>query len=159
VVFGALFAVHGAQKLFGWFGGYGLSGTAAFLESIGFRPGRVFALADGLAEFSGGLLLAFGFLVPFATAAILSGMLVAIVAVHWGNGLLAISNGVELPLLYSTVALLVVIAGPGEYSLDVVLGFAHWWTPAVTAIVVGTGIVGAGGSLALRHVMRPVVHA
>ena len=56
LVFGGLFAVHGSQKLFGWFGGYGLSGTGTFLEGLGFRPGRLFAAADGLAEFGGGVL-------------------------------------------------------------------------------------------------------
>ena len=64
LVFGALMAVHGSQKLFGWFGGYGLSGTGTFFETLGFRPGRLFALADGVAEFGGGLLLAVGLLVP-----------------------------------------------------------------------------------------------
>src|SRR3954454_8636032 len=95
VVFGLLFAVHGSQKLFGAFGGDGLNGTGAFLESLGFRPGRLFALTDGLAEFVGGILLAAGLFVPVAAAAIVSGMLVAIVTVHWGNGLLTLTNGVE----------------------------------------------------------------
>src|SRR5215471_13631833 len=105
VVFGLLFAAHGSQKLFGWFGGYGLSGTGAFFEGLGFRPGRLFAAADGLAEFGGGILLAVGLLAPVASAAIVSVMLVANLTVHWRNGLLALTNGVELPLLYTVAAL------------------------------------------------------
>ena len=74
VVFGALMAVYGAQKLFGWFGGYGLTGTAGYLEGLGFRPGRLFAAAAGLAELGGGVLLALGLFTPAAAATIVSDM-------------------------------------------------------------------------------------
>jgi hypothetical protein len=70
LVFGLLMAVHGSQKLFGWFGGPGMSGTAAFLEGLGFRPGRFFAVANALAECVGGILLALGLFEPVAAAAI-----------------------------------------------------------------------------------------
>jgi len=78
VVFGALMAAHGSQKLFGWFGGYGLTGTGGAFESLGFRPGRLFAALAGLTETFGGLLLAIGFLTPFASMSILAVMIVAI---------------------------------------------------------------------------------
>src|SRR6185503_21161383 len=77
LVVGLSLAAHGAQKLFGWFGGYGLTGTGQFLEQLGFRPGRLHAAQAGLAEFLGGLFLAAGFLTPLATAAVLAVMLVA----------------------------------------------------------------------------------
>src|SRR5262245_2686881 len=122
VVFGSLIAVHGSQKLFGWFGGYGIGGTGGFFESLGFRPGQLFAMAAGLAESGGGLLLAVGLFEPAAAAAIISVMIVAIVAVHSRNGLLAMTNGVELPLLNAIAAASLALTGPGAYSLDAVFG-------------------------------------
>ena len=89
VVFGALMAAHGSQKLFGWFGGYGLAGTGGFFEQLGFRPGRLFAALAGVTETFSGLLFALGFLEPLAAMGIMSVMIVAIGSVHWGNGLFA----------------------------------------------------------------------
>ena len=86
MVIGLLFAAHGAQKLFGWFGGYGLAGTGGFFESLGFRPGRFFAAAAGFSEFTGGLLLAIGLLGPLGPAMIIAVMVVAIATVHWQHG-------------------------------------------------------------------------
>src|SRR5438477_9035650 len=94
VVFGSLIAAHGAQKLFGWFGGYGLAGTGGFFEQLGFRPGRFFAAAAGLAELGGGVLLALGAFGPLGAALVLSVMIVAIAAVHWPNGIMG-QNGME----------------------------------------------------------------
>src|ERR1700680_3344971 len=92
LVIGLGFAGHGAQKLFGWFGGYGIAGTGGFLESMGFRPGATFALAAGLAEFLGGLLIAFGLGGPIGPMLVISAMVVAIVTVHIRNGFFAASN-------------------------------------------------------------------
>src|SRR5439155_1943196 len=89
LVVGLTLAAHGAQKLFGWFGGYGLAGTGQFLEQLGFRPGRIQAAQAGLAEFVGGLLLAAGFLTPVGAAAVAAVMLVASVSVHLKNGFFA----------------------------------------------------------------------
>src|SRR5579862_446792 len=100
------FAAHGAQKLFGWFGGYGIAGTGGFFESLGFRPGRLFAAAAALSEVIGGLLIALGLLGPVGPALVLAVMIVAAVSVHWHNGLFATANGIELPLLYGTMAVL-----------------------------------------------------
>jgi putative oxidoreductase len=86
LVVGLSLAAHGAQKLFGWFGGYGLAGTGQFLEQLGFRPGRVRAAQAGLAEVVGGLFLAAGFLTPAAAAAVVAVMLVAAVSVHIEKG-------------------------------------------------------------------------
>src|SRR5437588_9148430 len=93
LVFGLIMAAHGAQKLFGWFGGYGIAGTGGFFESIGFRPGRLAAFAAGASEFIGGLLIALGLLGPLGPAAVLAVMVVAAVSVHWQHGLFAASNG------------------------------------------------------------------
>src|SRR5437870_8489693 len=86
VVFGLVMAAHGTQKLFGWFGGYGLAGTGGFLELLGFVPGRRNALAAGLAETAGGLLLALGFATPLAAAMIVAVMFVAAISVHLKQG-------------------------------------------------------------------------
>src|SRR2546423_14619965 len=86
LVIGLVMAAHGAQKLFGWFGGYGIAGTGGFFETIGFRPGKLFAALAGLGEFGGGLLLALGFLGPLGGALILSVLVVAAVTSHLGQG-------------------------------------------------------------------------
>ena len=158
LVFGGLFTVHGAQKLFGWFGGYGLSGTGTLFEELGFRPGRMFAAAGGLAEFGGGLLLAVGLLEPVASAAIISVMLVGIATVHLHNGLLANTNGIELPLLYATAATSVALTGPGDYSLDAVFGLTSWWTAQVTSIVLAAGVLGGFACLGMRRRAAAVAH-
>jgi len=155
LVFGVLIAIHGTQKLFGWFGGYGLAGTGGFFESLGFRPGRLFALTAGLAECGGGLLLAVGLFTPVGTAAIVSVMIVAIGTVHWPNGLLAATNGVELPLLYGAAAACLGLTGPGPYSIDDALGLTSWWTPPLTAAVMALGVVGGFANLALRRRAQP----
>src|SRR6187551_74946 len=95
VVLGLLMAAHGSQKLFGWFGGYGLAGTGGFFESLGFRPGKLFAAAAGGTEFAAGLLVAFGLLGPLGPALIVSVMIVAMATVHWANGVFAQNNGIE----------------------------------------------------------------
>jgi putative oxidoreductase len=151
VVVGLVMAAHGAQKLFGWFGGHGLAGVGGFFEGLGFRPGRFFARAAGLSEFGGGVLLALGLLGPVAPAVLVSVMIVAAATVHWQNGLFAMSNGIEVPLLYGTIAAGLALTGFGEYSLDHVLGVAGSFTPAVNVTVLGLGIVGGFANLALRR--------
>jgi putative oxidoreductase len=150
LVLGALIAAHGAQKLFGWFGGYGLTGTGTFFEALGFRPGRVFALAAALSEVGGGALVALGFLGPIGPALMLSVMIVAAVTVHWHNGLFAMNNGIELPLLYATGAATLCLTGPGRYSVDALLGLDALWTPGLEWTALGLGVLGGAANLIVR---------
>ena len=115
---GAIFAAHGAQKLFGWFGGYGLEGTSGWMASIGLEPGLLMAVLAGSAEFFGGLLLVFGLLVRPVALLLAVTMVVAIVTVHLQNGLFMANNGYEfgLALLAASVALL--LRGAGSLSAD-----------------------------------------
>ena len=122
LVLGAIFVAHGAQKLFGSFGGHGLKGTAAFFEQLGIRPARPMALLAGLAEFIGGILVAVGFLTPLAAVALISVMVVAVLAVHLKNGFFAENGGYEFNLALAGMALTLLLAGAGALSLDGALG-------------------------------------
>jgi putative oxidoreductase len=118
---GIIFMAHGAQKLFGWFGGYGLEGTGQWLASIGLAPGYLMALLAGSGEFFGGLAILLGLLTRPAAAVLAFTMAVAILSVHIGNGLFMSNNGYEfgLALLAGSVAL--ALLGGGRWSLDRVL--------------------------------------
>jgi putative oxidoreductase len=155
LVLGLLMAAHGAQKLFGWFGGHGLAGTGGFFESLGFRPGRLFASAAGISEFGGGLLVTLGLFGAVGPALVLSVMIVAAVSVHAPNGLFAMSNGIEVPLLYGVGALALALAGAGLFSLDALLGLTPLWTSTVKWAVLIAGILGGIANLALRRKPAP----
>lgn len=118
---GAIFAAHGAQKLFGWFGGYGLEGTAAWMTSIGLEPGMLMASLAGGAEFLGGLLLIIGLLVRPAALVLAVTMVVAIVSVHLPNGLFMQNNGYEFGLALLVITVGLVFRGAGSLSADRVL--------------------------------------
>jgi len=156
IALGLGLAAHGAQKLFGWFGGHGLAGTGGFFESLGFHPGRTFAAAAGFSEFAGGLLVALGFLGPIGPALMIAPMLVASLTVHRGKGFFNSGGGFELPFVYAAGALAFAIIGFGALSLDAQLGLTELWSPGLRAVVVAAGALGALASLVLR---RPVAKA
>ena len=153
IVFGLMIAAHGAQKLFGWFGGYGLTAVTGYFETLGFKPGRPFAFAAAASEVIGGLLVALGLFGPIGPALMLAVMIVAAFSVHWANGLFATNNGIELPLLYATAGVTLTLTGFGAYSLDALLGFSSLWAPAMAWGALVVGIVGGFANLAIR---RPV---
>jgi putative oxidoreductase len=151
LVLGLLMAAHGSQKLFGWFGGHGISGTSGFFEALGFRPGRLFATTAASAEVTSGLLVASGLLGPIGPAVMVAVMIVAAGSVHWRNGLFAGSNGIEVPLLYATGAAALAFTGPGAFSLDRLLGLASVWAPYAAWGALVLAIAGGAVNLALRR--------
>ncbi|MEU3552811.1 DoxX family protein [Streptomyces fragilis] len=134
---GGVLAAHGAQKLFGWFGGHGLEGTGQWMESIGYTPGRASAAMAGAAETGGGLLLALGLATPAAGAAA-AGAMAGAAAVHAPQGFFAQSGGYEYAASLGLTAAGLAVTGPGRLSLDHLLGHAlnkGWMVPAVFAAV------------------------
>ncbi|MDX3586880.1 MULTISPECIES: DoxX family membrane protein [Streptomyces] len=143
---GGVLAAHGTQKLFGWFGGHGIEGTGAFMESVGYAPGKASATAAGLAETGGGALLALGLATPAAGAAA-AGAMGGATAIHAPNGFFNAEGGYEYAATLGLAAAGLAITGPGRISLD--HAFRHvfdrgWMVPvalagtaAVTTVVVG----------------------
>ncbi|GAB0110119.1 DoxX family protein [Pseudoalteromonas distincta] len=118
---GLILAAHGAQKLFAWFGGYGLEGTGQWMASIGLEPGYWLAMMAGSAEFFGGIALAIGLLTRPAAVVTAFTMLIAIFSVHISNGLFMANNGYEYALTLLVVTVVLAIQGAGSFSLDNVL--------------------------------------
>lgn len=121
IMIGIIFAAHGAQKLFGLFGGYGIEGTAGFMESIGLTPGYLMAFLAGAGEFFGGLFLIAGFLTRFAAliTAIIS--IVAMITVHLNNGFFMSNNGFEFILLLLVGSISLIISGSGKFGIDKII--------------------------------------
>lgn len=154
LVLGLLMAAHGSQKLLGWFGGHGLAATAGFFDSMGFRPGRLFATTASSTEIVSGLLLALGFLGPVGPALMIAVMIVAATTVHMKNGLFAANNGIELPLLYGVGALGLLLTGPGNLSLDAALGLGILTAPVIAWTALAIGVAGGFLNLLAR---RPAI--
>lgn len=121
LIAGIIFTAHGAQKLFAWFGGYGLEGTGQWMDSIGLSPGYFMALLAGSAEFFGGLLLIAGLLVRPTSFVLAVTMLVAIFSAHFSNGLFLSNNGYEFGLALLGMTLALLVQGAGRHSLDSIL--------------------------------------
>jgi putative oxidoreductase len=131
-------AAHGAQKLFGTFGGPGMEGFGTMMERQGLRPGIWWALAAGCLEFFGGLFLAAGLLTPLAALAILAAMLSAIAIVHINNGFFNTKGGMEFPLVIACACVALATAGAGDYSADKLLGVSF---PQPLTVVAGVIVV------------------
>jgi putative oxidoreductase len=140
VVLGGLMTGHGAQKLFGWWGGYGLEGTSAWLESMGMRPGRSWAVLAGSSEFCGGVLSLLGLLNPLGPLGVIGAMAMATRKAHWGRPIWVTEGGPELPVTNISIATALMLAGPGKYSLDRALGIRlpRWIALLGLAVIAGT---------------------
>lgn len=118
VCVGLTFMAHGSQKLFGFFGGGGLAGTAKYMSSLGLEPGVLMALLSGSSEFFGGMFFILGFLVRPAAISLFITMIVAIATVHIGNGFFIQKSGFEYAFILAIVCVLILIQGAGKWSLD-----------------------------------------
>lgn len=150
---GLPFAMHGAQKLFGWFGGGGPRGTASYFASLGFGDGRAAALLAGAAELLGGLGLAVGLVTPLAAAGIAGTMTTAALVNNAANGFWSVAKGWELNGYLVVVALAVAVAGPGAVSLDAVLGLGPAGEPVAGPLGAAVALAGVVGGW-LRWVTR-----
>ena len=146
---GLIIAAHGAQKLFGWWGGTGMTGWTGAMTRMRIRPAVAWAWMSALAEFGGGLLVVLGFLNPLGSFALAGSMLVAIALVHWPKGFWTTKGGYEFNLLIIGAAAAVAIAGPGAYSLDSALGI-HLPEPAILIIGTVATLAGVGVALGTR---------
>ena len=149
LVIGLTLAAHGAQKLFGWWGGPGLRGWTAAMTRMRIRPAAPWAWTSALAEFAGGLGLAVGFLIPLPNLAIAGAMLVAIALVHWPKGFWNTKGGFEFNLSILAAIAAIALAGPGAYSVDAALSI-H--LPEPVTLIGGTILLlgGVGTALATR---------
>jgi len=134
---GGLMTGHGGQKLFGWFNGPGLAGTTGWLESMGMRPGRPWALAAGGSEFGGGLLTALGLLHPLGPISMLGSMAVAWRKAHWGKPIWVTEGGAELPVTNMAIGVALALVDPGRLSLDHALGIR---VPKELSILLALGV-------------------
>ncbi len=150
VVFGLTLTAHSVEKLFGWFGGPGIAGTAQMMEQLGFRPPRLQAVVACLVEGGAGLALAAGLLTPLAAAAFISVMFVATVSVHLSKGFFIQKGGFEYTLALAAGALAVAFTGPGAISADAVLGI-DWSGPSWGVAALAIGLAGGGLQLIARR--------
>jgi putative oxidoreductase len=139
IVLGLTMFAHGAQKLFGWFGGNGIRGTGGFFRNFGFRAPVLIAFAAGLAEFGGGLSLAMGFLTPLGALAVTVVMLNAVYLVHWSKGFFTGNGGYEFNLLIASAAVAIAATGPGRFAIDHAIG----WDDNISGLWWGLGVLGA----------------
>ncbi len=147
---GASLAAHGAQKLFGWFGGYGIAGTAGYLEGFGLQHGRLLAVGAGAAELGGGLLLAAGLATPLAAALIAATMLVAARTDHAGEGYWIYNGGAEYVLTVAVVAIGLAFNGAGAWSFDAAIG----WDVDGLAFGLGAAVAALAGASGVLAVFR-----
>ena len=140
LILGLGLAAHGAQKLFGWYGGYGTKGTGQYMMTLGWSAGVSFAVLAGVGEFAGGWLTALGLGGPAGPALVIAVMVVAVATVHMGNGFFAAKNGSELPLMVIAGMLMLAFTGPGALSVDAQVGWLWLNVPDVAWRALGLGV-------------------
>jgi putative oxidoreductase len=140
LVVGLTIAAHGAQKLFGWFGGPGFTKMAEGLKKQGFKPPWFWTCLVILGEFGGGLSVAFGFLTPVGAAGIFAAMFMAIFKSHWKNGFWNSKRGLEFPLALLGMGVAIGLMGPGSYSLDALFGITLLY-PLLFLALAAAGLV------------------
>jgi putative oxidoreductase len=150
LVVGLTLAAHGAQKIFGWWGGPGIRAWTEGVTRLRIRPPVPFAWLAALAELGGGLMFALGFLSPLGSLAITGTMLVAIATVHWRNGFWNTNRGYEFNLTLIASAIAVGLAGPGTYSLDQALGI-HFPEPLTLLVGLVAVVLGVAAMLLFRN--------
>ncbi len=152
LIVGGLMSGHGAQKLFGWFGGGGLKGTVGMMENMRFQPPKFWAILAGVSEFGGGLLTALGALGPVGPLGVISSMEMATLKAHWGKPIWNTKGGAELPVTNMAAALAVALLGPGKYSVDNALGLR---VPRRLVLIPGLILAAAGVAIGLLVSAQP----
>lgn len=142
VLIGALFVGHGAQKLFGWFGGAGMNASSQWMAGLGLRPARLWATIGALGEFGGGLMFALGLLTPVASALLVASMLVAIFLANGAKGLWNTQGGYEYNLVLLASAYVIGGLGPNQYTLDQWIAWP-WAYATLFAVSMVVAIAGA----------------
>ena len=150
VVLGLTIAAHGAQKLFGWFGGPGVAKLAQGFAMQGLRPSLLWVGLVILGEFGGGVSIALGFLTPLGAAGVAGAMVMAIFKSHWKNGFWNSKRGLEFPLALLAMGIAIGVMGPGRYSLDALFGLTLPEVPLLLALVGAAMIVDIIGLLISR---------
>ena len=150
LMLGLTLAVHGADKLFGWFGGSGFAKTTQVMQAHGFKPASFWAGLGALGELGGGLSLVLGFLTPLGAAGIFAAMLMAVVKFHWKNGFWLQKGGYEYALSLLIVSIAIGLIGPGSYSLDALFGIALPETLLFVVLAVAALLVDAVGLIISR---------
>ena len=148
LVVGGLLAGHGAQKLFGSFSGPGIEGTSGFMEMLGLKPGRPWAVMAGLSEFGGGVLTILGFFSPLGPLGVISSMAMATTTAHKGKPIWVTEGGAELPVTNIAAATALILNGPGRWSLDRAFGLRlpRWLAPLGLVLILVTLIYAGSGN-------------
>jgi putative oxidoreductase len=155
VVTGSLLMGHGSQKLFGWFGGGGVKGTAVFMEKLGIAPSGLWAAAAGAAEFTGGLLTVLGFLHPIGSIVMTAPMSIALGTAHAGKPIWSSQGGGEYPVTNIAIATSIGLTGPGRFSLDHILGIrVPAWVAALVGITTAFAIAERLSSARVQLIMQ-----
>lgn len=141
LVVGLTFAAHGAQKLWGWWGGPGMANWRGAMQAMGFRPAPLFAAVSALTELAGGLLLALGLVTPVVAALLVAQSLVIIGQVHWAKGFFNTGGGYEFPLVLAAGVVATGLVGAGDVSVDASLGLAIDPTARLVLLLAG-GVAG-----------------